>query len=43
MDQIQEVVNEYKQKLITGMLLAPILNMDDAIIQKISDLLPLRR
>ena len=43
MDQIQEVVNEFKQKLITGMLLAPILDMDDAIIQKISDLLPLRR
>ena len=43
MDQIQEVVNEFKQKLITWMLPAPILDMDDAIIQKISDLLPLRR
>ena len=35
--------SKLKQKLITGMLLAPILDMDDAIIQKISDLLPLRR
>jgi hypothetical protein len=43
MDQIQEVVMEFKAKLITGMMLAPILQMDDAIIQKISDQLPLRR
>ena len=34
---------EFKTKLITGMMLAPILQMDDAIIQQISDHLPLRR
>ena len=42
-DRVQEVVMEFKAKLNTGMMLAPILQMDDAIIQKISDQLPLRR
>ena len=37
LDMIQELVMEFKSKLITGMMLAPILQMDDAIIQKISD------
>ena len=39
----QGVAVEYKRKLLTGMMLAPILQMDDAIIQQISDILPLRR
>ena len=43
LDMIQEVVMEFKAKLITGMMLAPMLHMNDAIIQKISDQLPLRR
>ena len=43
LDMIQGVVMEYKRKLLTGMMLAPILNMDDAIIQQILDTLPLRR
>ena len=43
LDMIQGVVMEFKSKLITGMMLAPILQMDDAIVQKISDQLPLRR
>ena len=43
LDMIREVVMEFKAKLITGMMLVPILQMDDAIIQKISDQLPLRR
>ena len=43
LDMIHGVVMEFKSKLITGMMLAPILQMDDAIIKKISDQLPLRR
>ena len=37
LDMIQEVMMEFKSKLVTGMMLAPILQMDDAIIQKVSD------
>ena len=43
LDMIQEVVMEYKSKLLTGIMLAPILQMDDAIIQQLSDKLPLQR
>ena len=43
LDMIQGVMMEYKSKLLTGMMLALILQMDDAIIQQISDKLPLRR
>ena len=43
LDLIQEVVMEFKAKLVTRMMLAPILQMEDAIIQKISDQVPLRR
>ena len=43
LDMIQEVAMEFKARLITGMMLAPILQMDDAVIQKISDQLPPRR
>ena len=43
LDKIQEVVIEYKRKLFTGMVRAPILNMDDVIIQQITDMLPLKR
>ena len=43
LDMIQEAVMEFKSKLTTGMMRAPILQMDDAIIQKTSDQLPLRR
>ena len=43
LDLIQDVVTEFKSKLITGMMIAPIYQMDDAIIQKISDQLPLKR
>ena len=43
LDMIQGEVMEYKSKLLTGMMLALILQMDDAIIQQISNKLPLRR
>jgi len=43
LDMIQGVVMEYKSKLLTRMMLALILQMDDAIIQQISDKLLLRR
>ena len=36
LDMVQGVVVEFKSRLITGMMLAPILQMDDATIQKIS-------
>ena len=36
-------MDEFKQQLFTRIDSAPILNMDEAIIQKISDMLPLKR